>query len=254
MQDDTFLSKEEKKELKKQKSQKRGEWLAGIIVVLMFAGYGIWSVGFGIYGLFMAEHFDLSYMADELERYAVYEGDLGGHSDVKAGDKANYYCDMEHSINGLIPYAHEHYYYIVLDDIKKVISVRAGKHWGESIESGVSTGSIPVKGQLRRLDYKMGKQMAQVAENNGDLFAGYEIVTNCYLDLLCTKMNVLHIIAGLGILVVLAGVALLAKEKKGDETGTGEQATWIKESPMPQILLILFITISVLTIYVISVG
>lgn len=254
MQDDTFLTKEEKKELKKQKSQKRGERLAGIFVVLMFAGYGIWSVGFGIYGLFIAGHKGLSDLANGVETYAVYEGDLGDVSDLSNGDRVQFYCNLKHTIC-LIPYAHEYFYFIMLDDMHKVISVRAGKHWGEILGEDSSLSSIPIKGQIRRMDsYKVENLLKEIVESSGDFFAGYEIETDYYIDMTGTKMNVLHMIAGLGILMVLGGGALLVKEEKRDETGSGEQETWIKKSPMPELLLALFIVTAALSLYVLSVG
>ena len=197
MQDDTFLTKEEKKELKREKAEKRNQVIAYVFAVLLFGGYALWSLGFGIYGLFMAEHLELSELGSDVSIYAFYEGDLGAISDLSDGDRVQFGCDLEHTISGL-PYAHEYFYIIMMDDLHKAVPVRAGKHWGEQLGGSAGVSSIPIKGQIRKMgSYEVEKFLKNIVENNSNFFAGYQVETDYYIDLTGTKMNILHIVVGI---------------------------------------------------------
>lgn len=255
MRDDTFLTKEEKKELKRKKEEKRGQMLAYIFGILLFGGYALWSLGVGIYGLFMAEHKPLSELSADEKVYAVYEGDLGEGTDLSKDRKAEFYCNYEHSISGLIPIGHEYYYFIVLDDQKKVISVRANKRWRENLKEYISAGSVPIDGQLRKMAYyDVEKLFRNVVEDNSEWFAGYEIDTEYYLDLTHTSINVLHVIGGIGFLLVLMGSVLFFAADKREKSGMDEREPWIKQSPFPELIMGLFFIMAGLALYLLSVG
>lgn len=246
MLDETFMTEEEKKALKREKERKRDSKLGYIIAVLLFGGCALWSLGFGIYGLFMAEHKELSEAGNGLKELAIYEGDVS--------EATKCYCVMEHTISGLIPYAHEYYYLICLEDEQRIISVRAGKHWAESF-TGENSGvvSIPVKGQARSLDYEVENRLKEVLEYTGETPPGYQLETDFYIDLISTRLNVLKIIVGIGGLIILVACGIYTKELNG-ESASGKGTTWITASPAPQILLVLFVVFACLALYVMSVA
>lgn len=260
--DETFLSedqkkelkqqqKDEKKQIKKEKERKREQKLTKVLTVLgvlMFLGYGLWSLGIGIYGLFMAPKMELNEIANGIEKYAIYEGNPAYVTECYGG--------MKHSIN-LIPVGTEYFYLVWSEDGTTAISVRAGKHWAEGkVGDDIVAGSVHIRGQARKMDYEVKNRLMEVMSYANEGGANFSLQSDYYLDLTCTRMNVFHIIVGLGIIVLIC-FAIWATNDNKRQMESGNPVGRYK-TVLPKWLVtvngILLLGILILTIYVLTFG
>ncbi len=178
-----------KEEKQKKKEKRKGTW-AIIFVVLLFGGMGIFLLFTGVRDLFFAESLDINEVAEGISKNAVYEGDVYYTTAC--------YCEMSHSINGLIPTGKEYYYLVFLEDGRTAISVRGDKHWADEL---LTQEHFPIMGIAKELDYKIRNNLQELINGNRDVLLGTKVTTMYYIDLIYVQIAIYKLIVG----VIFAG-------------------------------------------------
>lgn len=230
--DETFLTKEEKK-------RKRDEKITGILVVLIFAGGGIYLLLSGIYGLCFAAHRPVAEVFGLVEENNIYEGEAVYYA-------MGTWCTMSHTVNGIIPTGKEYYYLVFSEDKSSVISVRAGKRWADAFPSGTYNGVL-IKGQAKRLDYQERNRLMEIVDSAPYYLADSTVNIEYYVDLLSGRLNIMRIFSGAGLLFVCLYFYLLGEKPKDEWKDTG-----IFKPVYVKAVGILAVAVFVLTIYLCS--
>ncbi len=188
-------AKEAEKAAKQKKKDERKSTWALIFAAVLFGGMGIWMLFSGARDLLCAESFSIDEAADPIVENAVYEGDV--HYTTSC------YCEMSHSINGLIPTGKEYYYLVFLEGGRTAISVRGDKHWADEL---LTQEHFPIKGIAKDMGYKVRNNLQEVVNANRDNLLWTSVVTTSYIDLIYVRIAIYKLIVG----VVFVGSILLA--------------------------------------------
>lgn len=124
--------------------------------------------------------------------------------------------DVEHSISGLIPLGHDHYYFAVDKDGESVYVVKGPKNWldkefdsFEGERTAVSENGIEIHGETKKMSYDVSKE---ISGDLSTLEAGaFPLGRENYLDLSYKSIAVKKIIGA--VLLLALGVAVVILKK-----------------------------------------
>lgn len=167
------------------------------VLILMAVGITVWCLASGISGLSKSQ-------TEAPSRYSQ-KGDL---CEFEVSYAKEVY-EIEHKINGLIPFGTEHFFLVLIDDDLAPMLVKANTSWFSDnfTEDGEPKKTVSVTGEV--VEFERDFQ-SSISEINMQLApTGQSISTSSYVDAIYLTRYIMQLSIGIVLVTVCAAVIVM---------------------------------------------